>query len=133
MAFMRYGSKIVTSDGHYVRQFVPSETPALSRLQTFWTAVNAYYMDWNQIPDTQAELSSYMSFSPEGAYTFSYTRDPSVGYFQATSNSTLIYSYTRTITDDLGDNIICKKKGTVAPGPADYNGSLSCQTGTEEV
>lgn len=113
---------------------IPSENPAISRLQNFWTAINAYYVEWNDIPSTQAELSAYMSFSPDGAYTFSYDVATGVGYFQATSNSELIHSYTRTVTDDLGDNIICKKLGTTAPGPADLDGgTLSCQSGTEEV
>lgn len=133
MALIAYKGKFVTTNGKFVRQIIPSENPASSRLQSFWVAMNAYYADWDQIPDTQAELSSYMSFAPEGAYTFSYDRDPSVGYFQATSSSPYIHSFTRTVTDNLDDNIICKKLGTTAPGPADYNGGLSCQTGTEEV
>jgi hypothetical protein len=137
MAFLRYNGKIVVSEGKYIVKIIPSENPALSRLQSFWVAVNAYYVDWNELPTTQLQLESYMSFAPDGAYTFSFTsQSATFCYFQATSSNEFIHSYTRTVVDEGGsfEEIICKKLGTTAPGPADYTGgNLSCQTGTIEV
>jgi hypothetical protein len=86
------------------------------------------------LPPDQGEIEAYMSFAPDENYHYSYTKDPEVGYFQATSSIYYIHSYTITVTNDLNSNITCKKIGTEAPGPADYiEGSLSCQLGTTEA
>lgn len=115
---------------------IPSENPAIVKMQNFWTSINAYIVDYDELPPDQGELEAYMNFNPWGAYTFSYTEVVNgLGYFNATSSSPYIHSYTRTVTyDGYGlQNIICKKLGTTSPGVADYTGGvLSCQLGTEE-
>jgi len=52
---------------------IPSETPAIAKLQNFWTAINAYIVDYDELPPDQNELESYMNFNSDGAYTFTYT------------------------------------------------------------
>jgi len=133
---MKIGDRIVTSQGQVINFFIPSETPALQRLQSFWVAINAFYVDEDRLPLNQTELSSYMNFSSTDYYDFSFTSVHSgLCYFQATANHNLINSYTRTVVDEgvSFEEIICKKIGKVAPGPANYSGgNLSCQIGTTE-
>jgi hypothetical protein len=116
---------------------IPSENPAIAKMQNFWTAINAYIVDYDELPPDQNELEGYMNLDPVGAYTFSYTEVVNgLGYLNATSSSSYIHSYTRTVTyDGFGlQNIICKKLGKTPPGVADYSGGvLSCQIGTEEA
>jgi hypothetical protein len=137
MAVLRFGNKRLRSTGGFISIGVPSEIPALNKLQNFWVSINAYIVDYDELPPDQNELEAYMNLDPDGAYTFSYTEVVNgLGYLNATSSSPYIHSYTRTVTyDGYGlQNIICKKLGTTAPGVADYTGGvLSCQLGTEEA
>lgn len=138
MAILRFGNKRLRSPNGLI-DFppLPSETPATIKLQNFWTAINLYIMDYDELPPDQSELESYMNLDPTGVYTYAYTEVVNgYGYLNATSSDSRIHSYTRTVTyDGYGtQNIICKKLGTTAPGVADYtSGVLSCQLGTEEA
>ena len=136
MAILSFGNKRLFIKNNFINLTLPSESPATTRMQNFWTAINMYIADWDMLPNSQAELSSYMSFTSEGSYNFSYTYvNSEIGYFNAQSTYNLIHSFTRTVSWDTGtlNNIICKKLGKVPPGQADYTeGVLSCQIGTEE-
>jgi hypothetical protein len=134
---LSFGNKRLHITDGFIDFPKPSESPATSKLHNFWTAINAYIVDYDELPPDQGELESYMNFNPDGAYTFSYTEVVNgLGYLNAISSSPYIHSYTRTVTYDAYglQDIICKKLGKTPPGPADYSGGvLSCQIGTEEV
>lgn len=140
MSYIIYGRKMLRFEGgRRIIEKMPalSSADALSRMQTFWTAVNMYMVEWDALPSNQTELSAYMSFAPADYYTFTYTGvDSSIGYFNAISGTDLAYSFTRTVAWYLGSltEIICQKLGTLPPGQADYVSQvLSCQIGTYEV
>jgi hypothetical protein len=139
MSLTRSGGKFVVSGGKLVNFLPPpSEAPAFSKMQNFYTALNAFMAVEDRLPVNQAELDpEYMNFNPDPNYTYTYIGfDTSIGYFNATSESALVHSFTRTVSWSGGmlNDIICEKLGTTPPGKADYiGGVLSCQLGTQEV
>jgi hypothetical protein len=140
MSYFTYNGKILVSNGKLIGQFVslPSESYAISKMQSFYTALNAFMAVEDRLPTSQAELDpDYMNFNPDPNYTYSYAAvDTSIGYFNATSANAYVHSFTRTASWSGGilNDIICSKIGVTPPGPADYiGGVLSCQFGTQEV
>jgi hypothetical protein len=136
MTILTFNNLRLKINSKFLNLNLPSESPALIRMQNFITSLNAYIVDYNELPPNQGELEGYMSFSPEDNYTFLYIYvNNNISYFNAQSNNNLIHSYTRTVAFDTSlSDIICKKLGTVPPGVANYQeGILSCQIGTIKV
>jgi len=139
MSLTQAGGKFVVFGGKFINlSSPPSELPAIAKMQNFYTSINAFMAVEDRLPVNQAELDpDYMNFNPDPNYTYTYTGfDTSIGFFNATSASPVVHSFTRTVSWSGGmlNDIICQKIGTTPPGKADFiGGVLSCQLGTEEV
>ena len=140
MSYIAYNGKMLTSGGKLIGKFaqLPSELPAISKMQNFYTSINAFMAVEDRLPINQAELDpGYMNFNPDPNSTYSYTGvDTSIGYFNAASANTNVHSFSRTVSWAGGilNDIRCEKIGTTPPGQADYiGGVLSCHVGSDPI